>query len=83
MLGGDCCEVEEPCGERDCPDDHAGSSCAPGCDDCHCCPHALVAVVPSGSLAVTAAPVNRGQATPDDPPSDGDRARIDRPPRSC
>lgn len=83
VLGGECCEVEDPCGDSDCPDDHEGesSSCAPGCDDCHCCPHALVAVVPTAELAVAAAPVNLGPASPDDPGAERDLARIDRPPR--
>lgn len=67
--------------EGSCPEDGSDEQCPPGCDDCTCCPGAVVAVAPSLAPCPESPP---GGAVLNAPP--GDHAtvvlgRIFRPPQ--
>ena len=89
-----CCDRTCPCeevadagddahhdhNEGSCPEEGSGEQCPPGCDDCTCCPGAVVAIAPSLAPCPESPPGGAVLNAPPDDPASGIPGRIFRPP---
>lgn len=66
--------------EGSCPEEGSEERCPPGCDDCTCCPGAVVAVAPSLARCPESPPGGALLNAPPDDPAKGVPGRIFRPP---
>ncbi len=66
--------------ESSSPEDGSGEQCPSGCDDCNCCPGAVVAVAPSLAPCPESPPDGTVLNAPPDEPASGIPGRIFRPP---